>query len=398
MKETLKLNNTVWLVPLEPFPGRYTEQWYRNIPTVFEEFGFACSVIDGITLTNTIDVGSFLPMNSTVHYKSTQMQNIAGLFQTNIIKDGDSFFIYDLEFWGIEAIRLMAQMNKINVKIFAFLHAASYTNEDAFAIAAPYQKYTEVGWIAMCDKVFVGSEYHKQAIIERRLKLYADPAELQKLSNKIIVTGNPVFGNEYPTFQNVVKKNQLIISNRFDWEKRPNVSLDFVVILKEKHPDWNFVLTTGNPTLKSNKKWLIDYARTLEKLDILHIAENCTKDEYHRHLAESKVMLTNSIEENFGYCIIEACIYNTSPLAPWKLSHPELLNGNHFLLYEDEDEIIEKVEVLMKTPIKTDVYVKKYLKSMYNIMNEIRGEKYPPQTSVASTYSPAPIMLLNQGY
>ena len=363
--------NTLWLVPLEPFPGRYTEQWYRNIPKAFENYHFNVEVIDGTALTNKIDVGSFLPMNSTVHYKSSQMGSIAYLFQEKKIKNGDKFFIYDLEFWGIEALRLMAQMNKIDIKIYTFLHAASYTREDAFEVAAPYQKYTEVGWIALCDKVFVGSEYHKQAFTERRLK----PVGAELLAGKIVVTGNPVFKDEYDVFPDIKKKNQVIISNRFDWEKRPNLSLDFCYLLKKKHPTWSFIVTTGNEQLKSNKKWLLDYARELEKDGIIEVYENLDKPAYHHLLASSKVMLTNSIEENFGYCVIESLIYNTYPLCPNKCSHPELVSYNKNMLFDDEDEIVEKVEFLMQNENIYTSYLKKYYHSMNVIVDFITEEQ-----------------------
>lgn len=348
-------NKKVWIIPLEPFPGRYTEQWYRSIPKEFSKENFDVEVIDGVALTDEIDVGSFLPMNSTVHYKSTQMAKISELFQNKIIKDTDIFWIADLEFWGIEAIRLMSQMNNISVKIYAFLHAASYTKEDAFEVAAPYQQFTEVGWIAICDKVFVGSNYHKNAVIERRLK----PLNAEYLADKIVVTGNPIFIEEYPNF-NVEKKNQIILPNRFDYEKRPNLSLDFAYILKKKHPDWNIVLTTGNKKLKSNKQWLIDYAKELEKDGIIEIKENCSKNEYHLLMAESKVMLSNSIEENFGYCIVEAMIYNTYPLCSNSLSHPELVNNDMRLLYNDTSEIIDKIEFLMGATFLVNKNVQKY--------------------------------------
>jgi glycosyltransferase involved in cell wall biosynthesis len=363
--------NKLIYVPIEPLEERYTEQWYRNFPIEFKKVGYAVTIIDGEVLTDHVDVGAFLPMNSTVHYKNSQLQKIAKMFQNNEIEIDTVFFIADLEFWGIEAIRLMSQMNKVPVKIYAFLHAASYTKEDAFEVAAPYQQYTEVGWIAMCDGVFVGSHYHKKAFIERRLV----PLHAEHLSKKIHVTGNPIFIDEYHTFPNLEKKNQIIISNRFDWEKRPNLSLDFAYILKKRNPNVKIVVTTSRPKFKSNKKWLFDYAKYLEQDGIIEIHDGLSKENYHKFLAESKVMLTNSIEENFGYCVAEALVYNTYPMMRNDLSHPEFVDNVSLFLYNDEDEIVSKVETLLNRVSQIDMtrFVTKYTIAINNIIHVMKG-------------------------
>ncbi len=362
---------TLYYIPIEPLEERYTEQWYREFPKHFEDHGYNTVVIDGKPLVNFVDSGTFLPMNSTVHYKNTQLQTIAKLFQDKKIKGGDIFFIADIEFWGIESIRLMADMNNIPVKIYGVLHAASYTKEDAFEIAAPYQKYIELGWMLACDGIFVGSEYHKQAFLERRAWRYATPADCSIIESKIHVTGNPVFISEYDRPTNLTKKKQLIISNRFDWEKRPNVSLEFAYILKRKHPDLRIVVTTSRPEFTSNKSWLIDLARNMEQDGIIEIHEGLSKAEYHAMLAESKLMLTNTIEENFGYCIVEALIYNTYPLAENAYSHPELCNYDNNLLFNDESEIISKAERLLDATFDVSNYVYQYTIAIDNMISYI---------------------------
>lgn len=362
--------NTIYYICLEPLEERYTAQWYKHFPIKFQEAGFKCVTIDGTPLSNHVGVGTFLDINSTIAYKNSQMQKVATLFHNCQIKTGDIFFIADTEYWGLESLRLMADMNKVTVGIYSFLHAASYTLEDAFEIASPYQKYTELGWLAACDGVFVGSEYHKNAVIERRIKKYAHSDDIVSLSNKLIITGNPLFKEDYA---GIVpnKKKQIIISNRFDWEKRPNLSLNFAYLLKKRNPDLNIIITTSRPKFKSNKNWLIQYAKELEADGIVTIYEGLTKQEYHQHLADSKIMLTNSIEENFGYCIAEALVYNTYPLAPVGLSHTELLQNNNNLLFSDMDEIIEKAEYLLSIDTDYSTYVNTYYNSIDNMLKQI---------------------------
>ncbi len=367
---------TVWYVPIEPLAERYSESWYRNIPPYLSvlDASTCVEIVDGEPLSDTVGVGTFLDINSTIAYKNSQMRKIAIAFHGGRVKNGDVFFFGDIEFWGLESLRLMADLNKIKVYIFGFLHAASYTNEDAFSIAAPYQQYTEVGWLKACDAVFVGSQYHKNAVIERRLSRVPD---ILRIESKIHATGNPLFMSDYfPLGRHLLKnekKHQLVITNRFDWEKRPNLSLDFAYMLKKRDPTLNIVITTSRKTLKSNKMWLEEYARQLAKDGIVTIKEGLSKQEYHEVLMESKVMLTNSIEENFGYCIVEACLFDCAPLAKNAYSHPELLNSNPRLLFDDEDEILDKAQALLYTRVPS-VYSMgaDYFSSMQRIIERMR--------------------------
>src|ERR1700693_725536 len=114
------------VIPLEPISERYTEQWYRRLPPAFINAGFNVKVIDGLTLLdNEIKVGAFLDINSTTHYKWSQLQAISKMFHNSEIKDNTVFFFSDIEFWGIEAIRLLADMNNVKIKLTGFLHAGS---------------------------------------------------------------------------------------------------------------------------------------------------------------------------------------------------------------------------------------------------------------------------------
>lgn len=356
----------IYLVPIEPLVERYSESWYRNIPLFFDNKNVEYVIIDGLCLTNTVETGTFLDINSTIHYKNSQMMRISELFYKKQVKDGDIFFFYDLEFWGLESLRLMSQMNNVKIKICGFLHAASYTIEDAFAVASDYQAYTEIGWIRATDQIFVGSNYHKQAVIDRRLKPLC-PKDWQQLADKIIVTGNPLFQSDYPDLD-VPKKKKIIISNRFDWEKRPNISLDIACILKNKYPDLDIVVTTSRPLFSSNRSWLIDYARSLEKLGIIRILSGLTKEQYHTELAESIAMLTNSIEENFGYCVAEAMVYGTIPVMKNAYSHPEFITGwlaqlhKSEFLFDTEDQAVEQLSNIIDRFDCSKLYVRDRLK------------------------------------
>lgn len=327
----------LWYVPIEPFEGRYTKSWYENFPAAFAQyFGEEnVHVIDGVPLSTTIRVGTFLDMSSTLHYKATQLQAIARLFNDDQIQDGDVFFFGDIEYWGLESIRLTADMHGLKkVAVTGFLHAASYTKDDAFAIAAPYQQYTETGWIASLDRVFVGSQYHKDAVEDRRLQFIAPGCGLY---DRIQVTGNPMFAQDYAGITPAAERLPIIVfPNRFDSEKRAYESIHTAEVIQSltnpragwTGPEVRCLFTTSHGKMRSNDPRALERLHKLATEDGTRILlqEGLTKAEYHLTLANAAVMVTMSPEENFGYCVAEALHYGCSPLMLDCASHPEFLS------------------------------------------------------------------------
>ena len=363
----------IYYIPIEPLEERYSAQWYKLFPKKFKENGYEVIIIDGIPLTNRIITGTFLDINSTAHYKSTQLQQVSKLFYKSQIKNGDIFFIADIEFWGFEMIRYLSKLQNIDVKIYGFLHAGSYTSEDFMSPMEDVGRWFEMGWIASCDKVFVGSNYHKEKFLKERINKHTYNAYSID-EKKIIVTGNPI---DIDKMEKMVgkyrKKNQVVLPNRFDWEKRPNISLDICKLLKKRNPSLKIIITTSSEKLRSNRKWLVDYAKLLEKEGVLEIKEGLSKKDYYKILAESKVMLSTTIEENFGYCVAESLVFNTYPVCENNYSHPELVENDKRLLFNDIDEIIPKIEWLLKQNFKVDNYAKKYDKAIDNMINEMKN-------------------------
>jgi len=270
------------------------------------------------------------------------MMRISEMFHNGEIEDGTHFFFGDLEFWGIESLRLMSQMNGIGIKIHGYLHAASFTNGDAFAVAADYQQYTELGWIASVNTVFVGTEYQKDCVIERRLSLISSESIADNLASRIHVVGNPLFINDYPNF-GTKKKDQIILPNRFDEEKHPMKSLAAAVTLSDQL-DMDVVITTGRSTFKGNNSDLIDQAEKISQTNPrVSIKAGLTKDEYHKELSLSKYMITHSPEESFGYCIAESMIYGCVPLCIDNASHPELLSDIPDMLFTNDLGIFDSI-------------------------------------------------------
>jgi len=346
---------TVYILPIEPLEERYSEQWYRWFPEAFARRGVRRRVIDGETLTDTVEVGTFLDVNSTLAYKASQLQVVAGLFHRREIQDGDAFFVADVEFWGIEAIRYLADLNGLkNIRIFGFAHAGSYTTEDFFSRCAEYAQVYEHGWGKVFDKIFVGSTYHQKKLARNR----NIPIE------KIVVTGNPydVAGVRQSIRRAACSRPMVIHTNRPDPEKRPEDTLRVFEVLHELHPDWLFAVTTSRKVWGYEK--VRQQARRLQDEWGLMVMEGLTKQEYLNMLAEATVMTGNTIEENFGYCVLESLIANTIPVVPNNYSHPELVCSDSRCLFNSMDEQIEKIETAMANPFPVTHYADRFQGSL----------------------------------
>lgn len=357
----------IWYLPLQPLEERYTKQWYTLFVNEFKRRGLLHYTVGGESLTDRVEVGTFLDVNSTLYWQASQLRDVAELFRNKEIKDGDIFFAADVEFWGIESIRYLATLNGVDVKLMGFCHAGSYTHEDFFAKCAPFAKWYEFAWGQIFDKIFVGSYYHKLRLVKDR----------SILADKIFVTGNPYDIDGVKAIIPKVKKIKRVIhTNRPDPEKRPAVTLEVFRLLKQQHPDWELMVTT------SRKQWgegaLRDVALKMQEMGIIKIREGISKLEYLTLLAESTVMTGNSPEENFGYCILEALMVDTIPVVGNCCSHPELLGKDERCLFVNPEHQRILIQKAMAHPYPVYPYAAKYKGSLPLIVEHLISSNDAP--------------------
>lgn len=357
----------MYILPIEPLQERYTDWWESQIPNGFRQLGNEVVVVNGKQLTATVTKGTVLDTYGTNYKKSTQIQQVCELFQSGEVKNGDVFFICDIWFPGIEAIRYMADLSGIKVKIFGIWHAGSITIEDFMEPHHQWAKYFEIGYLNMCDGIFVGSEYSREAILNRLLPYVLNDVEAKLIADKIHAIGLPMNFVQLNTIK-VEKKPRVIFPSRFDIEKRPNIFLDMMesILVNDlcpKNINIEFMFCTGRQTIRSNEPWLIDKFTFMKKfLDrhpnvSLDFRYNLTKEEYYTLLAESTCMVSCTVDETFGFCVAEACALGTVPIVPKKFCYEELLSSNEENLGEDGageymysnfDELISAVSRYLK--------------------------------------------------
>jgi glycosyltransferase involved in cell wall biosynthesis len=362
----------IYYLPIEPLEERYTEQWYRWFPEEFDRQGLAYETIDGEALSDRVEVGTFLDINSTLHYKAHQLARVARLFRDRRVCDGDVFFVADVEFWGIEAIRYLADLNRVAVRMYGFAHAGSYTRGDFVEPCAPYARLYERAWAEVFDLLFVGSEYHKRCLVQRRglppekIRVTGNPYDLGE-ARRLAVLDPKVSPSDKP------KGARVVHTNRPDPEKRPELTLDLFEELHALKPDWELMVLTSRQQWGSGA--LRERAVELERKGVIGIYEDLRKDQYLYLLAGASVMTGNTIEENFGYCVLEAMIVGAIPVVPDGFSHPELVQGDRRCLFATQEEQLDKVMEAVRHPFDVTPYAEPYGRSLSVIVGLIGGSQ-----------------------
>lgn len=294
-------------VPLEHIEGRYTVHMDRDIIQHLEEQEREYVRIYPVAAgTSTLPEGCFLNAAYTSKFKSMQMAMIAGMYERGEVHDDDVFFFSDIWFPGIESIAYMNYFHKVKAKITGVIHAGSFTDTDFVRDMERWAKNLEDIIFDISDKVFCASNFIRDDIIKKRI---VDP-------NKLIVTGLPV---DYSTLQDLptnVKQDRVIFNGRLCDEKQPWLFDELERQVKQR---------LGRSD--------IEFVKTQEL--------NLDKNAYYTLLAESKVVVSYALQENFGFGVAEAAYLGCTPVLPNRLVYPELYDKKY--LFDHFEQSVDMV-------------------------------------------------------
>lgn len=294
-------------VPLEHIEGRYTVHMDRDIISHLEK-----NQIEYVRIypenagVSSLPEGCFLNAAYTSKFKSLQMAQIAEMYERGEVDDGDRFFFSDIWFPGIENIAYMNYFHKVDAKITGVIHAGSFTDTDFVRDMERWAKNLEDIIFDISDQVYCASEFIKADIIRKRM---VNP-------DKLVVTGLPV---DYDTLKHLnthIKQDIVVFNGRLCDEKQP---------------------------------WLFDelerqVKQRLDRQDIQFVKTqdlNLNKEEYYALLAESKVVVSYALQENFGFGVAEAAYLGCTPVLPNRLVYPELYDSKY--LYDRFEESVDQV-------------------------------------------------------
>jgi hypothetical protein len=305
----------LYVITLEKIEQRYTSQWYNQFKHYFSK-EFQVIYIDGKQMSDKIKKGKFLDVNRTNMWKAVQVEQMATLFDEEKIKDGDRFLFADGWHFGVTALKYMAQLQKIKIKIFLYMHAGTWDKHDFISQAGlgKWARYDEIAWLKACDGIFVATKFHKELILSSYGPNWKD------IPKKIHVVGFPMNWLETiednMTKESVVKEDLIVFPHRLDKEKQP---LEFDK-LRRIYPAYTFIKT-------------------------LEVTKN--KKEYYDLIKKAKIAFSASLQETYGIGEVESLILGCIPLVPDRLSYVEMYDK--IFRYKDLTEAKFKIKYFMDT-------------------------------------------------
>lgn len=304
-------------VPQLPLKNRYPEFWITELTKKFKENYDEVIVLGERHINEILENDDrksemFSGINSAINFELYQISEYTKL---NINKN-DTIFLSDLSFPGLFS-NILYHKNSNNM--FCYLHASSKNNYDYFK-PVRYSKYPcEIANSKLFKKIFVGSNYHKEKLNWKNIKVIGVP--------------NPIF----EVFKEVKKYDIVSVS-------RPSIQ-------------------KINKSLE--KKIVRDFGKIIRK-------ETNSWIDYYKFLSEAKIVLLSGKEETFGYQILEAIMNNSIPLAPNKFSYPELLTEEY--LYSNYEDLKIKIcqglnnQLLPPIKLKNQELVNNFYDNLINEM------------------------------
>ncbi len=328
---------TLWLLDLESVESRYTSQWKTHLPKLLEQFNV--KVVEGADdIPPATTPGAFLNFGGTNIYKSTQIEKIARAFTNGEVKDGDHILFTDAWHPGIINIKYMSELLGIKVITHGLWHAGSYDPADFLGRLigdAPWVRHAERSMFECFDHNYFATQFH----IDMFKKSFA------VADSKIVRTGWPMeyMKSTLEPFKGTAKRDLILFPHRIAPEKQPEIFDD----LQQSMPEYEFIMCQ---------------------------TEQLRKPEYHKMLAEAKIVFSANLQETLGISAYEGAIVDTFPLVPDRLSYTEMYPDDFKYPSEwteswdsylkHKDKLIDRIRLIMKQNTSAELQLEKLTNSL----------------------------------
>jgi len=312
--------NKIIYIPLEELPQRYTQLMNAAIYPLVD-----ISLYPKVEIDTEIKRGQFLDIVNTCKFKAAQLQMIADEFNKGTIENGDVFLIGDIFFPGIEMIKYMAELQDINVKVYAINYAGRADSTDFVQKLSSWADASELGYHMICDGIFVGSEDHKQNVCK-----YFGLNEAIVHVTGLVWDLNYMYNLEKTItemYGKINKEDFVIWPHRWCKEKGIDELMQFAKQTKKK-----IIITSSGP----KKDLGIKLPKNVE------YRANLTKAEYFELMAKAKWYLSTAYQETYGYTIQEAIFFECNILVPRRACCPEMVPDK--CVYDSVNDINKKFD------------------------------------------------------
>ena len=301
----------VAILPIEPDPERYAAQWFDWWRDGLVKAGWETARVCGdLSRSYERKRGEWLDPIQTWQWKGEQIATLAEKWD----KLPTDCVVLALDGWGpaAEAFGYMrAVTGRIDLRLVLYMHAGTYDHADyLFRIGMEdWAQHSERGWMECADMLLVGSAFHRDLLYDSR---DIDKAKVQVVGCPVTIPDETI---EVPW----QSRNGLIFPHRIAPEKRPDI--------------WKRITQLQIPSVRCETTRVLQSDGTYAPR---------SKDDYYRALASARVVFSAAEQETFGIAMQEGMLAGCYPVAPRRVSYPELIPDEW--LYETEQEAAELVE------------------------------------------------------
>jgi hypothetical protein len=314
-------------LPLEPVASRYTfdlcnkkDGWMTNtLRTAFGANSF-CYGDPPMTKRDDIKTGAVLDAYTRSTYAMKQCEWVCGLIDHKLLKSGDVLYLQD--FWtpGLEAILYTAHLCKVELRIYAMVHAQSVDEFDFTYDMRSWMRPIELGYANAMQGLFVASSIHKEQL---RLAGVTTPIHVVSLP----YNHKTVEAHYDPTPPQSTKQTAVIYSSRLDKEKNPEFMLEVAKEYLYQNTGWEWWVTTSSKEFRSYNnpefiKKMRKFSRTNKRFRLF---EGLTKQDYHDKLCRASIQFNSAKQDYVSWTLIEAIHRGCMPIYPCFRSFPECL-------------------------------------------------------------------------
>jgi len=243
--------------------------------------------------------------------------------------------------------------------------------------------FSNISSAVSADLLYFNSYAHKNSFIDsaksvlRTMPLEdGDLSILDEINSKAEVLYP---GCDFKFLGKSKKKNNkiphILWNHRWSYDKKPEVFFNVLSDIKKAGFDFRLIIL-GEKEAKKNK--IFSEAQIKFKNEIVHFGYAEDKTDYYNLLLRSDIVISASIQENFGYSVVEAVRAGCIPLLPGRLSYPEIIPAQFHdqVLYKDYGDLFRRLSFMLSgSGQKNETFIKKLSDAMntyswYNIIKD----------------------------
>jgi glycosyltransferase involved in cell wall biosynthesis len=337
---------------LEPLKARYTYQLCKEwMPAAFEPYR---DQIDFIEVEGEFDedqeikVGAVLDAIGRGKYSLTQCNTFLQHIYSNNVSSGDIIYLQDYWTPGLDAIWYALDLYNINVQVYAMLHAQSVDEYDFTYPMREWMRHYELGLDKRMTGIFVGSTIHKEQL---RSAGWTAPIHVVSLPFDKQATLRKL------TTIPVDKQDVIVYSSRLDKEKNPFFMMAVAEEFLQRHPTYEWHVTTSGKTFRS---MMPDVIQSMQELALrqprFKLLSGLTKEEYYTELATCKIQFNSSLQDYVSWTVIESTTFGADIVFPNFRSFPEFIDNDRLYVPFNQKLAVQAIEHAISNP-KTHSYI-----------------------------------------